>query len=38
VALAVSSPEVQDVLKIANFTAIFKIAPTVDEAAKLILA
>jgi len=38
VALAVSSAEVQEVFKIANFTAIFKIEPTVDEAARCILA
>ena len=38
VALAVSSPEVQDVLKIANFTTLFKIEPTVDEAARVVLA
>ena len=30
--LAAPSPEVQDILNIANFTAMFKIAATVDEA------
>jgi anti-anti-sigma factor len=38
VALGVSSKEVQDVFKIANFTAIFKIEPTVDDAVRVVLA
>ena len=32
IALAALSPEIQEVFRIANFTAIFKIVPTVDEA------
>jgi anti-anti-sigma factor len=34
IVLAGPTPEVQDILNIANFTAVFQIAPTVDEAAK----
>ena len=35
--LAGPTPEVVDIFQIANFTAIFKIAPTVDEAVAIVM-